>query len=164
MLIAASAAATAFGQAREQSVKAAFVYNFTKFVTWPTDAFPNSTSPLVISIVGTDTLDGELENVVQGKLVSGRSVVIRHISWKDAENCNVLFVPRSESDHRSAIEKLRNRHVLVIGDSPGFLKRGGMINLYLDGSRMRFEISAQNAKEAGLAISSRLLSLAKAAD
>jgi hypothetical protein len=154
----------AHGQAREPSVKAAFIYNFTKFVTWPADAFPSPNSPIVISIVGTDTLDGELENVVEGKEVGDRPFVIRHISWKDAENCNVLFVPTPESDHQAAIAKLKSHHVLVIGDSPGFIHKGGMINLVLEGTRVRFEISAQNAKEAGITISSRLLSLAKSAD
>jgi hypothetical protein len=150
-------------QETEQSVKAAFVYNFTRFVTWPASAFSGPASPFVIGIVGSDSLQGALDTIVKNKDVSNRSIVVKRFGWADVETCNLLFIPADESSHATQLAKLRNHAILIVSESSGMLRRGSTINLYLDEDRVMFEISPNAARDTGLTISSHLLSLARPA-
>jgi hypothetical protein len=142
-------------------VKAAFVYNFTKFVTWPASSFPNSSSPFVIGIVGDDSLQGSLDAIVRNKTAENRPIVVRHIAWTDIDSCNLLFIPNDESGRASQLSRVKSRSVLVVSESPGMLRKGATINLFLDQDRVMFEIAPNAAKDTGLTLSSRLLSLAR---
>ena len=157
--IQVNAESTAFD---EYTIKAGFVYNFTKFVDWPADAFKDNQSPMVICIVGKNPFGSKIDTL-ENKTVSGRKLVIRRLATFDgAEKCQVLFVGRSENDQLSAILKAAsNNNVLTISETPNFCRSGGMINLFLDGDKIRFEINIRNAEKARLKISSQLLNLAK---
>ncbi len=144
----------------EQSVKAAFIYNFTKYVTWPAKAFDSGSSPIVIGIVGQDSLGGALEVAVNGKTVEGRPLVVRHLHWgQDLTGCHVLFVPGGEQENAAALKSLAGKPILIVGESSGFTHRAGIINFVIQSSRVRFEINDRAAKDRGLSISSKLLSL-----
>jgi hypothetical protein len=147
-------------QESEQSVKAAFVYNFSRFVTWPASAFSSPASPFVIAIVGGDSTQGQLDAITRGKQVGDRNLVVKHVDWSDIDDCNVLFVPAEESAHASRLSKIKGRPILIVSESSGMLGRGAAINLYLEQDRVQFEISRSAAKDTGLSFSSRLLSLA----
>lgn len=162
ILIAATLCLVQAGSAQqiEQSVKAAFLYNFTKYVTWPAGSFESATSPIVIGIVGQDSLGGALESTVSGKTVDGRSIIVRHYRWNDdLSSCHVLFVPAAEVSNASQLLRLKQRPILTVGESAGFARRFGMINFVLRANRVRFEINAEAAREGTLTISSKLLSL-----
>jgi len=146
----------------ENEVKAAFLYNFAKFVEWPTSAFPDANSPLIIAVVGEDPFGEVLDRTVAGKLVRGRPLQVRR--WKrmeDSQSCNILFVSASERGSLPDIlRRIHNSPVLTVGEWEGFDEQGGMIRFLLRDNRIQFEINNRSATESGLKISSRLLGLA----
>lgn len=150
----------------EYLIKAGFIYNFAQLVQWPDAAFPQSDSPIVIGIVGNDPFGATIDSVVQGKKLNGRSLVVKRLRWgKDAreiKDCNILFVSSSERERLDEIiQTVKSLPILTIGETPGFATRGGIINLTLEGNRVRFEVDIEAAKQANLNISSRLLALAR---
>ena len=154
--------ARAEGLAAEYEVKAAFLFNFTKFVEWPPAAFADERSPLKICVLGENPFGKTLHALI-GDEVGGRRLSLTHLeNLNNLETCHVLFVSRSERERLGQIvTAVRNAPVLTVGDTPGFIDQGGMINFVLEGSKVRFDINQEAAERAGLKISSRLLALAK---
>lgn len=150
----------------EYLIKAGFIYNFAKLVEWPTAAFPQQDSPIVIGILGEDPFGGTLDRIVADKKINGRGFVIKRLRWgkdlKELRDCNILFVSSSEKEHiDSVIDGMKWLPVLTIGDAPGFAKRGGIVNFTVEDNKVRFEVNVDAAKRADLTISSRLLTLAR---
>lgn len=148
---------------REGEVKAAFVYNFAKFVDWPPQAFADPSSPIIIGIVADDSFGDALDRAVEGKIVQGRKIVVKRWSRDQSfPHCHILFISSTESNFLKEIfQKIKGSSVLTIGEADGFAQQGGMINLVLSDNKVRFEINQKNAESAGLNISSKLLTLAK---
>lgn len=141
----------------EYQVKAAFLFNFLKFVDWP---LPADGRPWVIGVLGKDPFMESLEDMVRGKTVNGRSVIVRHFAHPgDVRDCHILFIPRAEFK-RVGIVLLPG--VLTVGEADGFLAAGGVINFVLVDQKVHFEASAQAAKAAGLHVSAQLLHLGAA--
>jgi hypothetical protein len=150
----------------EYLIKAGFIYNFAKLVQWPTTAFAQADSPIVIGILGDDPFGATLDRIVADKKINGRGLVVRRLRWsrdfKEVKDCNILFVSSSEKEHLdSVVEMMKLLPILTIGDAPGFAKRGGIMNFTLEDNKVRFEVNVEAAKHADLTISSRLLTLAK---
>ncbi|MGH9562876.1 MAG: YfiR family protein [Terracidiphilus sp.] len=147
----------------EYLIKAGFIYNFAKLTEWPAPSFPQTNSPIVIGILGTDPFQGMLDQVLRGKQVNGREFVVKHLKWDDdVRGCNILFVSSSENAHLDQLFRLiKGLPILTIGDTPGFAERGGIINFVLEDDKVRFHIDVDAAKQADINISSRLLALAK---
>jgi len=150
----------------EYLIKAGFIYNFAKLVEWPTTAFPQPDSPIVIGILGDDPFGGTLDRIVTDKKINGRGFTVKRLKWgkdlKDIKDCNILFVSSSEKEHLdSVVDAMKWLPVLTIGDAPGFARRGGIINFTLEDNKVRFEVNVEAAKHADLTISSRLLTLAR---
>ena len=150
----------------EYLIKAGFIYNFAQLVQWPDAAFPQSDSPIVIGIVGNDPFGATIDSVVQGKKLNGRSLVVKRFRWgkdtREIKDCNILFVSSSERERLDEIiQAVKSLPILTIGETPGFATRGGIINLTLEGNRVRFEVDIEAAKQANVNISSRLLALAR---
>lgn len=150
-------------RASEYAVKAAFIYDFSKFVTWPSKAFQAPDSPVSICVLGDNPFGGTLARMVAGKSIGGRGFkVLYPPGAPDAGQCQIVFISRSKHDQIGGIlESLRGRSVLTVGDTPGYAAQGVMINLYLEDDRVHFEINDQAALKAGIRISSKLLSLAR---
>lgn len=146
----------------EYTIKAGFLFNFAKFVEWPAEVFKDPQSPMVICIIGKDPFGSRLD-VFENKTIAGRRLVIRRVSSVDqAEKCHICFIGRSEREQLPAILKaIRNRKVLTISETQNFCRAGGVINLFLDDDKVRFEINIRNADKAGLKMSSQLLNLAR---
>lgn len=146
----------------EYAVKAGFVYNFAKFVEWPAEAFRDEHSPLLICIVGRDPFGSRID-LLANKTVAGRKLAIKRLGNAEGpERCQILFVGKTENDHLPALLKAdRHRALLTIGESPLFCRAGGIINLFPEGDKLRFEISSRNAEKTRLKISSQLLNLAR---
>lgn len=144
-------------------VKAVFLYNFTQFVTWPPAAFSSSNAPFVIAVLGTDPFGAYLENVVQGERVDGHPIVVRRFTdSKEVRHCQILFINKSNA---AAIAKeLDSQGMLTVSDTDNFAKEGGMIRFYVESNKIRFQINAAAARQANLAISSKLLRLADVID
>jgi hypothetical protein len=148
--------------ASEYEVKAAFLYNFAKFVEWPTEAFPHVDDPFGLCILGDDPFGGLLERAVSGKTVQERTFAIRHITdSEDAVLCNLLFVSSSEGGRlRHVLSLLKRVPVLVVGDTEDIVYDGGMIGFHMEGNRVRFMVNQDAVERAGLQISSQLLKVA----
>jgi hypothetical protein len=147
--------------AEEYAVKAAFLYNFAKFVDWPPAAFPDPNT-LKVCVLGDDPFGVSLQEVA-GEQVGGHKLsVTRTDSISRTAGCQILFISRSEREHVSQIlAAVKGSSMLTVGDSKGFAEEGVIINFVLEGSKVRFEINTESADRAGLRISSKLLQLAK---
>jgi hypothetical protein len=161
-----------FAQARDSSdsseylIKAGFIFNFAKFVEWPTTAFAQPDSPIVIGILGTDPFGTIIDQIVQDKKVGARGFVVKRLKWgsdvKDLRDCKILFVSASEKAHMDELlQMVKGLPVLTVGETPGFAERGGVIRFVLEDNRVRFEVNVEAAHQAELTISSRLLTLAR---
>ena len=147
----------------EYLIKAGFTYNFAKLMQWPDKAFPQPDSPIVIGILGADSFGNTLHEVLTGKTVNGRSFVVKQLKLgSDLRNCNIVFVSASETAHLEEIFRLiRGLPILTIGETPNFARHGGIINFILEDDKVHFEVNVEAAKQADIAISSRLLALAR---
>ena len=154
----------------EYLIKAGFIYNFANLVQWPSTSFAQPDSPIVIVILGEDHFGTTLDHALEGKKVNARSFVIKRArsvaelqrTLGPQKECQILYVSSSEMPHLGeAIQVLKGAPVLTIGETPGFARSGGIINLVLEDNKVRFEVNVQAAKDADLNISSRLLALAR---
>jgi hypothetical protein len=147
----------------EYFLKAGFIYNFAKLVEWPTGALGSPSSAIVIGVLGDDSVARIIEDVVSGKKLDGHTFAVKRLKWsKDFVcNCQMLFITARENSHTDEIVARKTPSVLTIAETPGFGKRGVMINFILEESKIRFEANVEAARQAGLNVSSRLLNLAK---
>jgi YfiR/HmsC-like len=159
----------ALAQDRDSSeylIKAGFIFNFAKFVDWPPATFAQPDSPIVIGILGTDPFGAIIDQIVQDKKIGGRGFVVKRLKWgtdlKDLKECKILFVGASERVHiDELVQIVKGLPILTVGETPGFAERGGVIRLVLEDNKVRFEVNVEAARQAGLTISSRLLTLAR---
>ena len=149
-------------QRAEYHIKAAFLFNFARFVEWPPAAFADAGSPIVIGILGENPFQDELEQTIRDKTLNNRPLVIKQFaSLSESTNCQILFISTSEKKRLPEIfEAVRAASVLTVGETDRFIETGGMVNLVHEGSKIRFQINEPVAKNAGLKISSKMLSLA----
>ena len=146
----------------EYRLKAAFIYNFAKFVEWPPEAFADTNAPVVIGIVGENKFGNELNQIVQNKTINGHPLEVKTISdLAEAAKCHILFISDSEKKrYAEIVAGLHNTPVLTIGETDTFIGSGGIINFVRAENKIRFQINDPAAKAVGLKISSKLLSLA----
>jgi hypothetical protein len=141
----------------EYDIKAAYLFNFAKFVEWPTRAFPSPSAPLVIGLLGSDPFGGRLDRITQGEVIHGHQLC-RTVG--ELKGCQMVFIPKTQSDRvGEALAAVRGTGALTVGDSDGFVAQGGMIGFVTTGNTVRFHIDAAAAQREDLAISSRLLKL-----
>lgn len=148
------------GFEREYEIKAAFIYNFAKFVEWPEDTFTDAKAPLVLGIVGSSPIGAALESL-ENKTVRGRQLIIQQVAAQNnLSQCHMIYICESEkSDMNRILEHLGSQPVLTISDIQNFVATGGHINLVIRQNKIRFIINSIAAKKANLKISSRLLKL-----
>jgi hypothetical protein len=154
------------GQAQpagEYQVKAAFLFNFAKFVQWPPDAFPRPDAPLQICVLGPDPFGVEFEQSIVEKIVQGHRITVAHPDdVPHARACHILYIASSEKRRMGDIlDGLKGASVLTVADTPHFIQSGGIINFVLDKDEVRFEINLKAADLAHLKLSARFLSVAK---
>ena len=146
----------------QYQIKAAFLYNFVKFVEWPAQAYAGPISPTVIGVLGENVFGDDLEKTLRNKVINHHPLEFKKFdSVGEVTNCHVLFISASERRHFPEIlGALRDRSILTVSDSERFLQDGGMINFIIVDRRVRFQINNDPAKKAGLILSSDLLNLA----
>jgi hypothetical protein len=162
------AGAVAWADARGQTVdeyqvKAAFLYNFAKFVEWPPRTFKSSRDPITICIVGQSPVGAALEQAVNSKTIDARAFVIRQVAGvQPSGGCQILFVGASERKRlKSILGEVKTSGVLTVGEMDGFVAEGGVVNFTLEEGKIRFQINLNAAEQQKLRISSKLLSLAQ---
>lgn len=147
---------------KEYQIKAAFLYNFTKFIEWPAGKFADSTAPIVIGVIGSNPFGTVLADMIKDRKVNGRSIQFREInSVSEVRGLHVLFVPAAETRFGQLAEALREGSVLGVGESEVLLSYGGAILFVQEGDKLRFEINLNSAERAKLKISSQLLKLSR---
>jgi len=147
----------------EYEIKAAFLYNFAKFVDWPAAAFSDSLAPFVIGIVGTDPFGPQIDHALAGKTVHGRRLAVRRYAQAALSGgCQLLFFGEADSTAlRRGLQSVAGSTVLTVGEADAFLDLGGAIRFVLESNKVRFEIDVSAAETARLKISSKLLRLAR---
>lgn len=147
----------------EYQLKAAFLYNFAKFVEWPSRALPESSPSLTLCVLGEDPFGSDLDQTIEGKTINGKVLVSRRFKGiQGLEVCQILFISASERRRMGQIlEALKDLSLLTISETDRFAKLGGVINFTMEQNKIRFEINVDAAERKGLKISSKLLKLAK---
>lgn len=148
---------------KEYELKAAFLYNFTKFVEWPTNHFPNAQAPLVVAVAGQSPCTAELEKIARERKVNGRALIIKMVKTPEAaKDAHVLFLPASEDSRlKEWLAGVQGAGVLSIGESESFARQSGIINFVLEGEKIRFDLNIDQAEAAGLKVSAQLQKLAR---
>jgi hypothetical protein len=148
--------------AQQYQAKAAFLYNFAKFVDWPVPE-GDPEAPIVIVILGGDPIGQALDQAVWGKKVNGRPLRVRRISLlRDVLPAHLVFV--SAQERRRGPELIRaveGAGVLTVGEADDFLEQGGAVRFIAEDNKARFVINLEAVRRSGLMVSSRLLSLAR---
>jgi len=146
----------------EYEVKAAFLYNFGRFVEWPLGAMGGD-GTFVVTVLGRDPFGSVLDDTLRGKTIDGKRVVVRRVlRSEDVGRSQIVFISDSEKDRLPEILKnLDAAPVLTVGEMSQFAERGGVIRLKVDQDRIRLEINVAAAERSRLRISSQLLKLAR---
>ena len=148
----------------ESQVKAAYLYNFGKFVRWPTD-HPNADS-MAICILGKDPFGEVLDSTVEGASIDGRKITVKRLVnaadiSKDIAPCSILFVSISEEGRLAPLLAAAQRQgLLTVSDIPHFAEHGGIIGLVMQENKIRFEVNRGAAEQSHVALSSELLKVA----
>jgi hypothetical protein len=150
-------------QPSEYEVKAAFLFNFTKFVEWPDGSFEDAHAPIVIGIIGDDPFGDGLIRIVAGQKVQGRAIVIiKYRRGDDLRRCHILFISASERQHSAQIlVGLKDASVLTVSDLDGFAAAGGVMQFVMEENRVRFVVNLDAATQGKLRVSAKLLALAQ---
>ena len=145
----------------EFEVKAAYLFNFGKFVKWP-GSVTSGNETFSICVMGGDPFGPVLDSTVEGEKLDGKKVVIRRIaSPVEAAKCRILFISTSEQGRLSSVMSTISRlPILTVSDIDGFAERQGMIQFIMERDRVRFEVNLAAAQKAGLTLSSELLKVA----
>jgi hypothetical protein len=149
--------------ALEYQIKAAFLYNFTRFVSWPSSAFNSPTTPFVIGIVGHDPFGSYLEDIIDQEKVDEHPIVIqRYRDVKDINNCQLIYISAGDDDKiKEVIAAVARQNVLTVSDADKFVNWGGVISFFKEDNKLRVQINIAAAKAAGVEISSKLLKISK---
>ena len=144
----------------EYEVKAAYLYDFGKFVAWPAKVAASDDFP--ICVLGQDPFGPTFDATIAGETINGKKVVVNRITKpQDALSCRILFISASEeSQLKEILATLDKTSVLTVSDISQFTRRGGMIQFVTDANRVRFEVNVTTAERAGLTLSSQLLKVA----
>ncbi len=160
-LTAAPERSAAAAQTRENDVKAAFLYNFTKFIEWP--ALPADSGPFRICVLGDPVFARAVDRIIEGEAVQGHSMTrVEPQGPEDARACRILYIGRDERARGLRLAAaLRTAPVLVVGDGDQIAVDGGAIGFVVENNRVRFDINLAAIQRAGLTISSKLLRIAR---
>jgi hypothetical protein len=143
----------------EYQVKAVFLFNFAQFVEWPQESFAAADAPFTICVLGEDPFGAHLDDAVKGEAVQGHPLAVRR--YGDAaqvDSCHILFIGGSKLGELDGIlAMLKGRATLTVSDIDRSAERGAIIQFSSDRNRLRLRINIEEARSAGLVLSSKLL-------
>lgn len=147
---------------REYQIKAAFLYNYSKFITWPEQAFAHANSPFTLCLFGHDPFGEVLDVTVKNERILGRKVQIKRIQQVQATvDCHILYVDKSaEMELRNIYRLVRQYPILTVSDIPDFVGRGGMVEFINVSNKVRFTIDIEQLRSVGLKADANLLKIA----
>jgi hypothetical protein len=147
---------------REYEIKAAYLYNFIRYIDWPADTLPPAGGTITIGIIG-DSPFGPAIDPLKGKQIKGCTLAVKSIvAGKDMDQCQIVFICPSEKGRLPEIlGQLKETRALTVSEIEGFATQGGIINFISERNKVRFEINPEAARRTGLNVSSELLKLAR---
>jgi YfiR/HmsC-like len=145
-----------------RKVEAAFLRNFARYVTWPADAFSGERSPWNICILGGDPFGDVLEKTFRGRTEQGRSfAIIRADALDELPACQIVFIAHQDAaERRAALNELKRRPVLTVGDAPGFLREGGILRFQVS-DHVEMSINLDQARSVSLTIQTKMLEVSR---
>ena len=148
----------------EYAVKATYLYKLAPFVSWPLTALPPTNAPLVICVQGADPFGPLLDRAIAGQSVGPHPVQVRRLARLDpAAGCQIAYVSGGAAQSQAqALQAVEGAPVLTVTDDAQKSPAKGIVQLLLDGGKVRFSIDAGQADRNGVTISSKLLALAVA--
>lgn len=169
MAMALLAGAPSAGQQpafRPAQVEAELVERFTEFIDWPQDRFTRPEGPFILGLVGRNSVGPALEGIARSRGLKNHRVEIRRLDGPEGvEGCHAVWITHAaEAQLAEVLARTSGKPILTLGDTEGFAKRGVLINLRRESTRIAFEINLEQAKKSGLKFSSRLLELGKIVD
>lgn len=164
LLFSCGASAQTTGQSvnLERQVKAAYIYKFSSYVEWPESTFSHADSPLVIGVIGADSVADELDRIAAGHTVNGRNIITRKIKRGESlAGLHMLFIGQLDKAHLAELfSQTKNKPLLTITESQDAHALGSMINFVITDDRLRFEVALAPVESGGLKISARMLTAA----
>ena len=150
----------------EYEVRAAYLYNFIKFVKWPKKTFSDTLQPIIIGIIGKDPIVNTLDEMVKGRTIDSHPIIVKNFQRQNINQVyHVLFIGSVEKRHQiSILNNMENKPILTVGDVDYFTKIGGMISFFVEKDHVGFEINLNAVEKSDLEISAKLLKLAKISD
>lgn len=147
----------------EYQVKAAFLFNFTRFIRWPATAYAAPDAPFVIGIAGNDPFGTYLDDLVSGEQLDGHRITVRrYADGQEVSGCQLLFINMNEPvKEKALLAQIARQNILTVSDADDFIKAGGMLHFYEEENKVKMEIKLAAVKAAQLDISSKLLQVAK---
>jgi hypothetical protein len=149
---------------REYKIKAAYLYNFGRYIEWPDSAFRESASTFVIGVMQSDPIGADLDSIAAAKRIAGRNITVRRFSTaEEVTRCHILFLPRTAGDEvvKSIVSRFAGQHTLFVGEADSFLENGGVIGFVIQQNNVRVMIALKAAERENLKISSKLLQVAQ---
>ena len=148
----------------EYDVKAAYLYNFGKFIRWPASLLPASHDTFAICVLGKNPFGEALDRTVKGESIEGKRLEVRYLGGvSEMGGCRIVFLSNSEERRVDAVlAEVGKRPILTVSDIPDFVDRGGDIEFVEVGDKIRFKVNLGAAEKAGLSLSSELLKVAVA--
>lgn len=146
----------------ENQVKVAYLYNFTKFVEWPSTSFRDKESPFNLCLLGRDPFE-QLLSILTKKTVRGRALSLRYLRHLgEIEGCHLLFIAQAEDHGLSALfNHMDGKPILTVGDVSGFAQQGGMVNFVREQDVLRFEINLRSVRRVGLKMSATMVQIGR---
>lgn len=147
----------------EDQVKAAYLFNFAKFIEWPADAFPAADAPLNFCTLGHSPVVDDLDSSLRSKSVGDHTIVVKHLhAVEEIKACHLVFLAAGANEQeQKLIQSAKGAPLLLVSEIPGFNHAGGTIEFVLEDGRLLFEVNMKAAESAHLKISSKLLTMAR---
>jgi hypothetical protein len=142
------------------ALKAAFLFNFVKFTTWPADALPDA-APLTMCVLNAPAIGSALSQAVQGRAVAGHAIRVAEPDETTLRSCHVLYVSGSRTAAIKAVAAVRDVPVLTVSDLQAFTTDGGIAQLHVQQGQLRFLFAVDAVRASRLQVSSKLLALSR---
>jgi hypothetical protein len=158
--ICALASMPAQDNSSENAVKAAYLFNFARFLRFAPGTEPRKTFD--VCILGRDSFGRTLDQITSHESINRHPVRVLHVpDPTDGRHCTVLFISMSEDEGiREDMAILAGADVLTVSDAPDFIERGGMIQFVMDSDHVRFVVNLDAVNHTHLSLSSELLRVA----
>ena len=146
-------------QAKEYNLKAAFIYNFTRYIDWKESSDQNE---FIIGVIGSSPINDPLAEIVKTETVDNKKITIKQFSKPaDITFCHILFISEKSSIPLDDIlAKTTGKGTLIISEQDGYAELGTAINFVIINRKLKFEANVKAINAAGLTASSQLLKLA----